>query len=197
MTNRVDALTGHWEDFVGGGAAEVVKLISTGLATYSGYGTGYTAYATPTDMLTLSGSDTKVIRINSMTMRIGTTAAALQKLFFVKRTAANTGGTSSTPTPTKLDTTSPAAAAVLRLYTAAPAGLGAGTTLGESNTVTTVLTAAPAAFQLVTPFPMNTGTGTGIILRGAAEFLCLNWNGAALPGGFTATWEVLWTEEDY
>lgn len=164
--------------------------------TYFGYGTGYAAYATPTDMLTISGSSTKIIRIMAAVMRIGTTSASLQKLYFVKRTAANTGGTSTTPTPSKLDSASPAASAVLRLYTAIPDTLGTGTTLGEANVVTAVLTAAPGVFQLATPVRQaDTITiHTPVILRGASEFLCLNWGGAALPAGFTATWEILWTE---
>lgn len=178
--------------------ANAIEIHRAGSDSYFGYGTGYAAYATPTDMLTISGSATKIIRITNALMRIGTTAGALQKLFFVKRTAVNTGGTATQPAASKLDSASVPATAVLNLYSAAPAGLGAGTTISESPVVTTVLTAAPAVFQLISaiPQPGAQTLHTPVTLRGAAESLCLNWAGAALPGGFTATWEILWTESD-
>lgn len=174
------------------------RLQNAGLNSYFAYGEAYTAYATPTDLLTISGSASKVIRINNMVFRCQETTGALRKLFFVKRTAANTGGTATNPSAIKLDTNNAAATAVLALYSAAPAGLGAGTTLAVAPLVTTALTAAPAIFSMGSHISAASAitTTTPVVLRGATEFLCANWNGNAWGSGQIAQWEISWTESD-
>lgn len=178
--------------------AGVALLPSAGLNSYFAFGEGYAAYATPTDMLTIQGSASKIIRINNALMRIGSTSGALHKLHFIKRTAANTAGTFAAQTAIKLDTGSPAASAVINLYSVIPSGLGAGVTLAVAPVVTTVLTAAPAIFSMGSHLSAASAitTTTPVILRGASEWLALNWNGAAIPAGFLAHWEISWTESD-
>lgn len=171
----------------------------TGLTTYFATGTAYGGYATPTDMLTISGSATKVIRIVNMQMRIGSTAGALYRLYFIRRTAPNTGGTFAAQTPVSLDTVSAAPTAVVNLYSVIPDALGAGETIGIAPSVTTVLTAAPNIFSLIGAGilqPSAITTTEALTLRGASQFLCANGNGAAIPAGFTAQWEIIWTESD-
>lgn len=166
------------------------------LPTYYSSGAGYTAYATPTDMLTLSGSDTKVIRIYNMRMQVHTTAAALQSIQVIKRSTANSGGTSSTPSIFPVDSGLPAATGVVRLYTAAPAGLGTAVGTGYNFVLSATPTSVPGLVQSGSPFPIHFADSfpTPIILRGSNESLCLNYAGAALTAGFTAWWDVLWTE---
>lgn len=178
--------------------ADVALLPSAGLNSYFAFGMDYAAYATPTDMLTIQGSATKIIRINNALMRIGSTGGSLQKLHFIKRTAANTGGTFAAQTAKLLDSGSPAATAVVNLYSVIPAGLGAGVTLAVAPVVTTVLTAAPAIFSMGSHISAASAvtTTTPVVLRGASEWLALNWAGVALPGGFLAHWEISWTESD-
>lgn len=166
---------------------------SAGSPTYRASGVGYTAYATPTDLITITGSASKTVIVTSISIQIQTTAAALQTLYFVKRSTANTGGTASQPTTFPLDSTNGAATAVVNLYSAAPT---TGALVGNvviSQSSSSVLTAAGAAVVNGTASSL-TDLRQGIILRGTGEVFALNYNGAALTSGFTATWYVEWIE---
>jgi hypothetical protein len=178
--------------------ANLDTLAAGNKATYNVTAIGYTAYATPTDLVCLKGSDTKTTRVVQLGIRIQTTSAALQTIYFIKRSTANSGGTSTNPTPVPHDSTDAAATAVPIVYTAAPAALG--TAAGTVNiflSLSATLTTGPG---LISAYTVPTPTGITdyrqtIVLRGAAESLCINYNGAALTSGFTAEYEMVWTEE--
>lgn len=169
--------------------------IPSGAPTYVASATGYTAYATPTDMFTIYGSATKTIAISGLVIEMGATAGTLVSLYWIKRSTANTGGTSSALTPVPFDSADAAATATLKSYTAAPTlGTAAGT-IAIVPTTTGTLTGAPSTVN----YPTTSGVlalgapslvvdmRKPVILRGVAEGLAINLNGAALPGGFTAT----------
>jgi hypothetical protein len=172
--------------------------LRAGMATYRATGTGYAAYATPTDMLVISGSATKTVAVTNLFMQIQSTSAALQTLYFVKRSTANTGGTASNPAAVPLDSAEDAATAALSLYSVIPDALG--TSVGNvaiAVAASVALTGTPGTMQ------MNQGSGLQyglldlrrpIVLHGAAESLCINYNGAALTPGFSATWGAEWVE---
>lgn len=167
--------------------------IAGGNATYRVAGTGYTAYATPTDLITISGSATKTVVVRLMTIQTQSTSAALQTFYLVKRSTADTGGTSTTPTPVAFNSSRPAPSAVVSLYTAAPT---VGTSAGNVQITliaSAVVTSAPGAATF-TPATSVTDFSEPFILRGTGESLCLNYAGAALTPGFTATWFVEWEE---
>lgn len=156
---------------------------------YSSYDN--TPAATPTDLLTLKGAAGKIIKVRRIVISgIATTAGNLP-ISIIKRTAANTGGTSTAPTPAKADSgDSAAAAAVLALYTANPSGLGAGTTLVARRVFFNLTTA-----QLDRAvFEFGKDGGKPIYLRGASEWLAINGNGAALPAGCKIDFDIEWTE---
>lgn len=180
------------------GSVQAVYEAQVGVAyepTYIAYGTGYTAYATPTDLMTISGSASKIIRVYAMNLRVHTTAGALQNLFFIKRSTANTGGTATNPAGLALDSNDAAATGVVTLYTAAPTP-GTGVTIYQHSLVTTVPTAAPAGFSFMDKqlSPATPASVKPVTLRGTAESLAMNFAGAALPAGFTASWEIVWSE---
>lgn len=165
-----------------------------GLPAYFATGTGYTAYATPTDLFCISGAAGKVVRIASMRLHVQTTSGALQTVHWIKRSTANTGGTATQPTGWPVDSSDPAHAAVINLYTAAPT---TGTAIGRyyNPALTTATTAVPGIYTVAQVLSaQSTALAKSVTLRGPDESLCCNWNGAALPAGFTATWEVTWTE---
>lgn len=179
-----------------------VGSIGGGNPTYRAVGTGYAAYATPSDLLVISGSATKTVIVTALNIAPGATAASLATLFWLKRSTANTGGTASNPAAIPVDSGDPAATAVISLYTAAPT---TGTLVGNVGAVAASITAvsgAPLFYGLtgstingVTPSPSGlVDIRKPIILRGVAESLALNFNAAALPAGFTATWSVEWVE---
>lgn len=167
--------------------------IPTGMRTYFATGIGYTAYATPTDLFTISGAAGKVIRIVQMRLLAQSTTATYTTIHWIKRSTLNTGGTATQPTGFPMDSADAAHSAVINLYTAAPT---TGTVIGRQyhTSLTTLLTSAPSNFtanQIATSGSIN----KTITLR-PDESLCCNWNGAALPSGFTAGWDITWTESN-
>lgn len=190
-----DTVRAVYEALTGGDARSV--LLNANSATYSVFGSGYAGYATPTDMMVLKGSATKIVRVHAFQMWIGSTSGVLSTAKFIKRSAANTAGTASQPTINKHDSNDGAATAVVDLYSVIPSALGAGVTLVNQVVVTTVLTAAPASFNFLIAYAANATTvGKPITLRGVAESLAFNWGGAALPAGFSANYFAVWSESD-
>lgn len=168
-------------------------------ATYAVADTGYTAYATPTDLITISGSATKTIVVLNFQIGAHSNAAALQTFYFLRRSTANTGGTSTNPTAVKYDSSQGAATAVVNVYTAAPTlGTTAGTLRINEISSTTATTAAGMTTLAGTSTNNNivgmVDFRRPIILRGAAESLCLNYAGAALTAGFSAYYFIEWVE---
>lgn len=180
-------------------AALLARAQMSNLATYSISGTGYPAYATPTDLLIIRGSASKIVRVINMRMLVHTTAAALHFFQYLKRSTANTGGTSTSPAGIPWDSGDAAATAVLNLYTAAPT---TGTSLGALSSqylTSTVPTSVPGLAQTAgvsTTIFQVTNFIKPVTLRGVAESFCINYAGAALPAGFAAQWDVTWTESD-
>lgn len=175
----------------------ISRLQNANGAAYFAFGTAYAGYATPTDMMVLKGSATKIVRVNAFQMLIASNAATLISVNFIKRSAANTGGTASQPTVSKTDSADAAATAVLDLYSVVPASLGAGATLYRQTSLTAALTAAPIAFSFTNGLNANVITlPKPMTLRGVAESLAFNFGGAALPAGFAANYQAVWTESD-
>lgn len=148
-----------------------------------------TPVATATDVLTLSGSPSKrAVRIHRVSVQGAATADAAYRVNFIKRTAANTGGTSSNPTPAKADSNDQAATATLALYTANPTGLGSGVAM-DSKLVWLPAAATPAAAPAIVTFDGP------LVLHGATELLAVNFGGAAVPSGTLLTICVEWSED--
>lgn len=162
--------------------------------TYSISATSYAAYATPTDMLCVTGSATRVVRIISMTLQGSATAATKVTISYVKRSTANTGGTSSSLTPVPLDSTNAAPTATNALYSVAPT---TGTALGFVNMIDNIFTTStqtPGATSTLNTSTMLSDFRQPVVLRGVAESLCVNFAGAAWPAGGVATVIATWTE---
>lgn len=163
-------------------------------AIYSAAVNAITPPATPTDMVTIIGSATKTVRVLQIELFSTQTLAGTNTFFIVKRSAADTGGTSATPTIVPHDSGSAAATAVVRSYTANPAALGAVVGTVQLARITTPAPAGAGPEGYLFDF-MKSGIDSGIVLRGVAETLALNFNGAALPGGLSITANVTFLEE--
>ena len=111
------------------GAADVRLDV---LLTYSVSNT-FTPPATPTDMITVTGSATKTIRVWSLQVCTTNTAAGSQEFRLIKRSTAYTGWTAVASTLVPLNATSAAATATVNHYTANPGALG--TAVGTVNIV--------------------------------------------------------------
>lgn len=159
-------------------------------ATYAGAVLGFTPAATPTDIFQVVGSATKIVRVLRVSVSGIATAAATIDLQLIKRTAANTGGTTASVTINQYDSNDSAATALVNKYTANAGALGAGTTLRAQALN---LGAAGAAGTIVWDF--STRNGKGLVLRGIAQSLGMNWNAAAVPAGTVIDIDVEFTEE--
>lgn len=173
----------------------VSRLQNANGPSYSVFGTAYAGYATPTDMMVLKGSASKIVRVQAFQMWLTQTTGAVQTVNFIKRSAANSGGTSSQPTINKTDSADPAATAVLDLYSVIPASLGAGVTLVNQIAAVSATGQTPANFNIgVFLAASAVSFGRPITLRGVAESLAFNWGGAVLPAGWAANYFAMWTE---
>jgi hypothetical protein len=150
--------------------------------------------ATPTDMITITGSGTKTIRVLRVILSATQNTGASQEFLIIKRSTANSGGTSSTATNVPYATSFAAASATVRSYTVNPSSLG--TSVGTVNVVKFFVPAGGTAQRNDYVFDFsNNGLYPGIVLSGTSEVLALNFNGAALPTSLNIDCTVEWSEE--
>lgn len=185
---------GNLIDAAPGGVA--LGVSSEGLKTGYRYAIlGFAPVATPTDVLEIKGSATKTVRIRRIKVGGVATAAGNMPVQLIRRSAADTlGGAALTVIAAMLPDTAYAAATavVSSIGTANPGGLGtqAGGIAGAGRAQLTAVGSGVAAFTLEWTFDRN-----ALVLRGVAQFIYLNMNGAALPAGALFDIEVE-TEED-
>lgn len=163
--------------------------------TYSAAISGLVSAASATDIFAITGSASKTIRILSVGVG-GTTSAGsgiTVNMTLVKRSSADTAGTSTTLTNVPYDSANGAATAVVKAYTANPT-LGA--TVGSVLADRLSLPTAGAGGQGGNAAVYNFGNrpGQSVVLRGAAEQLCINLGGATITGP-SLTAFIEWTEE--
>ena len=170
-------------------------------STYSAAST-FTPAATPTDLVIIEGSATKTIKVVSFMIGTTNTAAGSQQFFLIKRSAADTTGTFVATTQVPHDSSNAAGTANrVGHFTANPGALGAA--VGNVNIVRVASpVAVPASFagvremactELLPSLPDL--AAQPITLRGVAQTLACNFNGAALVAGQTHFYRVVWTEE--
>jgi hypothetical protein len=162
-------------------------------ATYRYESVANVPAATPTDVLVLQGSATKTLKVKRVVLSGESTAAAQMTVSLIRRSAADTAGTSTSPTPAKADNSDAAPTGVIKLYTANPTGLGA----AVATIVSRRLGLNPTGGLPAAPVEMSFGVRNDepIVLRGAADFLAINLGGAAVPAGGKIDIAIEWTEE--
>lgn len=146
----------------------------TGAVKYAAGIQGFSLAATPTDFLRISGSATKTIRVTSILV-YGTETpllggGAIRDIVVLKRSTANTGGTTTAVVRVPVDSATAAATASIVAYTTNPTTTGTlvGTIASHKLTdPTTGTVSAQYGLQLI-------DANSPIILRGTAEGLCLN-----------------------
>ncbi len=150
----------------------------------------FTAANLATDIFTLTGSATKTIRVSRITISGTRTTATATALFLLKRSTANTGGTSTTLTGVPHDSQNAAATAVARSYTANPT---LGTLVGNIKTLQLYM---PTTTGVVGENTIEWGKRPGqtIVLRGTGQVLSVNLNGVTVAGNSFSI-SIEWTEE--
>jgi hypothetical protein len=158
--------------------------------TYS-VGVHFNAAASPTDVFTISGVDSRSVKIAQMRVSGLATTAGAVNMNIIKRSTANTGGTSANLTAASHDSNDPTPSAVVKNYTANPTALGTAIGTVRAERLTLPLAGTQSAFVI---FDFGIRLGKPIILNSSTEFLCLNCNGAA-PAGTSLSIYIEWVEE--
>lgn len=167
------------------------SLPAIGADAYSAGVISLAPAASATDIFTITGSATKTVRVTEFTLQCTETTAGAVGIQLLKRSAANTGGTSTAPTRVPHDSTSAAATATVLAYTANPSGLGALVGLVRATRETWL---APASVASASRNPFTLYNGLPVVLRGTGEVLAANLNAVTVTGGNCAIWTT-WTEE--
>lgn len=157
----------------------VVRPLPYEPVTYSAAAVGYVIATAATDIYTIIGSASKVIRINKIRISATTTSGTPIKvsIVLIKRSTLNTGGTRVAGLAVRHDSLSPAAAASVGHYTANPT---LGTSLGPARSASTsVTTSGVSGGDILYDFERG---GEPMILRGASELLAVNLNGGTVSG---------------
>jgi hypothetical protein len=164
-----------------------VSPIDSPKGTYVASVTGMSTTAA-TDIFRLSGSATRVVRVTAIEVACTTGAATNSRIQLIKRTTANTGGTTSAATAGAYDSTDTAATATATGYTAAPTLGTAGPTVGNGP----AYTAAAGSFSYAKTWGAR--PSKALVLRGTGEGLSVN-NAVAIGTSGAWTITVEWTEE--
>jgi hypothetical protein len=136
--------------------------------------------ATATDIATITGSSTKTIYIQHIIISGIQTTTGTADISFIKRSTVDTGGTSTAQAIAPHDSANAAATATVLAYTANPAALG--TAVGNVRRIHLPVSSAAAGGSATALFDFG-DTGQALILRGVAQQLAINLNGATLAGG--------------
>lgn len=159
-------------------------------ATYSASTTAFTPVAG--DIACLPGSASKTIRLTVVEASISTSGtAALETLILVKRSAADTAGTSAAITAVPHDSNNAAASAAPLQYTAAPTP---GAAVGQIRGGRLIDSSAATTGQTLFRWTFGSDAGSqAIVLRGVAQEVCANIG--AVVATQTAIVTFQWTEE--
>ena len=151
----------------------------------------FTTAASATDIFNFKGSSTKTIYIRKIIWKQANYVSTTQhQVYLIKRSTANSGGTSSAITAVPLDSTFSSATASGVYYTANPT---TGTSVGTLIHVTIIGSSSPINQNYPTLFDSTKG-GSPIVLRGTSESVSVNYNGVTDAVGTSAAVDIEWSE---
>jgi hypothetical protein len=166
-----------------------------GKATYSATVLGLVAASSCTDLFSLVGSATKVVKVQEVRISGVATTPIMQDVQLIRRSTANSGGTATNPTAAKHNSDNGAATATVNAYTANPTtGTGAGSIAGAKLMVAKADGTGTAPPVLVFDLRPKNGEQS-VRLDGIAETLSVNLNGGSPGSGNLFDVSVTWTEE--
>lgn len=181
---QVDVSGSQYVDLEGRKATYSAVANSTTTATFT---------AASGDIAVLPGSATKTIRVTRVEVTLSTTGtAAIETVSLIKRSAADTGGTSSAMTIVPHDANFSGASAAPLIYTATPTP-GAAVGFIRVTQFNDQSASLPGAATWIWTFGDGRGGAGSIVLRGTAQELCINLAGVVATQTAAVSFE--WTEE--
>ena len=170
--------------------------IDYGVPAYSAFTASFSVAVAATDIFYIAGSTTKTIKISRLFYSAQQTAAAPEIISLRKRSTANTAGTAVATTKVPLDSTMPAATALVQHYTANPTvGTAIGSIWFGRVDIVALATSPLTGGFLGVEIDFLKIFGSPVILRGVAEGLSICHDTAAVGAGLVAHCGVIWTEE--
>lgn len=168
-----------------------IYITSSTRSTYGASVSGLVSGLLATDFFTITGSATKTVRVTEIGFSGTSSGGTTQNIILLKRSTANSVGTSTTPTNVSYDSSDAAATATLKAYTVNPT---LGTLVGNIRTVRTFLAGAASTAADIIIWPFGDRPSKTIVLRGTSEVLALNLGGATVSSSIFDVW-IEWTEE--
>ena len=161
-------------------------------AVYCGSTPVFTTAASATDIFNFKGSSTKTVYIRKVVWKqANCTAGGAQHTYLIKRSTANSGGTSSALSAVPLDSNFASATASGVYYTANPT---VGTSLGTIAHKTLFIGSLLMEQNTAVLFDATRG-GSPIVLHGTGESISVNYNGVTDPLGTSAVVDIEWSEK--
>lgn len=173
-----------------GTTAWLVETRANTLATYGAGSVGLATATAATDVFTITGSATKTVKITYIEISGTSTLGASVDIELIKRSSADSGGTSTSVVVVPVDSNSAAGTATVLRYTANP-------TLGTNlRSVRAARYAFPTAGSANQSLIWNFGglPSEPPTLRGTSQQFAINFN-ATTVGGASISIAVEWTEE--
>lgn len=168
------------------------NCIPTRPNTYSSSFVGLLTGATnTTDIFTLAGSASKTVRILEISITGYRTTSAGADILLIKRSTGNTGGTGFPLTYIPHDSNNPAPTTTAVAWSVSPT---LGTAVGVIRAQKMFLNAAATGVSDKIVWNFGSSLGQALILRGGAQQLSVNLNGATILGG-TFDIYITWVEE--
>ncbi len=175
-----------------------MELTPGSKATYT-YSIQATApgYATPQDWIVLRGAASKLLKVVRVEISGAITAAAGYIVSLKKHTIANTGGTSTNPTPIQHDSGDGVASGTILLYTVAPTTDASAAIWKYIRMILQPPLSGAAGTVVTTPYVWDYGAEgyEPMVLRGVAQELAFNLGGVAIGTGQVYDFTITWSEE--
>ena len=170
-----------------------IEVKDTLIQTYKACILGLASAVTATDIFTISGSSTKIIKLRDIQVTGLQSLASTIDMVVIKRSTPDSGGTSTTITAVPVNSNNAAATAVIKAYTANPT---LGTLIG--NMIATKIFVsdnsksftAPSDKTLLNVNPL----WQPITLNNANETIAINLNGVTVTGS-SFDISIIWTEQ--
>ena len=170
-------------------------VVQPSIPTYSASFSGALTATTATDIFTITGSATKTIKILDIFISGIQSTASAAIVNLIKRSTANTAGTSTIPSTIPYDSADASATAVVRAYTTNPTlGTQVGTT--PFKTIRKEIPTAGFANSDYAPtvFDFSKAPTRPVILRGISEVFAINLASQSIAGN-SFNISITWTEE--
>jgi hypothetical protein len=160
--------------------------------SYSASVTGLVAANLATDIFTISGSSSKIVRITRINISATQNTSTTRNVQLIKRSTLNSGGTSTTRAAIPHDSNNIAASATIKAYTVNPT---LGTAIGTVRTRRTQIQATMVSSAIDDVlWEFGTRPSQALVLRTVNEMVSINLNGVTLSNNLFDI-DIEWTEE--